>query len=262
MIRVVSYFYSYVYIYTFICSSYTIYVTCPMFSSFPCTVLLECGSCCIVLSSPTPLWLRHSSKLLKLLSCTNYFLYQLCGSLKQPPEALSDDFLFPMTSRLSYASSPESDLETGPESRTPSKSLHHHPPPHNMYPDSREPRGRMVKSSSDPSLAAPEDTEPNAYGGPPPYTASPTRIVSVILLIVSCYLTSTFTAIIYSSRIAALNTTYHNCKFCCGFVVSHIPAPFPHLTLTVSWWWSIIISVDLMSFSFNYVLGMFCYFLF
>ncbi|XP_045118000.1 tight junction protein ZO-1-like isoform X7 [Portunus trituberculatus] len=95
---------------------------------------------------------------------------------KQPPEALSDDFLFPMTSRLSYASSPESDLETGPESRTPSKSLHHHPPPHNMYPDSREPRGRMVKSSSDPSLAAPEDTEPNAYGGPPPYTASPTRI--------------------------------------------------------------------------------------
>lgn len=104
---------------------------------------------------------------------------------KQPPEALSDDFLFPMTSRLSYASSPESDLETGPESRTPSKSLHHHPPPHNMYPDSREPsRNRMVKSSSDPSLAAPEDTEPNAYGGPPPYTASPTRIVSVVLFVV------------------------------------------------------------------------------
>ena len=105
-------------------------------------------------------------------------------SFKQPPEALSDDFLFPMTSRLSYASSPESDLETGPESRTPSKSLHHHPPPHNMYPDSREPsRNRMVKSSSDPSLAAPEDTEPNAYGGPPPYTASPTRIVSVALFV-------------------------------------------------------------------------------
>ena len=137
------------------------------------------------LVSPTPLWSRHSSKLLKFLSCTNYFLYQHCGSFKQPPEALSDDFLFPMTSRLSYASSPESDLETGPESRTPSKSLHHHPPPHNMYPDSREPRGRMVKSSSDPSLAAPEDTEPNAYGGPPPYTASPTRIVSIIFVI-SC----------------------------------------------------------------------------
>ncbi|XP_042227784.1 tight junction protein ZO-1-like isoform X6 [Homarus americanus] len=94
----------------------------------------------------------------------------------KPTEALSDDFLFPMTSRLSYASSPESDLETGPESRTPSKSPHRPPPSHNPYSDSREPRGRLVKSSSDPSLAAPEETEPNPYGGPPPYTASPTRL--------------------------------------------------------------------------------------
>ncbi|XP_069952178.1 tight junction protein ZO-1 isoform X3 [Cherax quadricarinatus] len=94
----------------------------------------------------------------------------------KPTEALSDDFLFPMTSRLSYASSPESDLETGPESRTPSKSPHRPPPSHNPYSDSREPRGRLVKSSSDPSLAAPEETEPNTYGGPPPYTASPTRL--------------------------------------------------------------------------------------
>ncbi|XP_042227787.1 tight junction protein ZO-1-like isoform X9 [Homarus americanus] len=96
----------------------------------------------------------------------------------KPTEALSDDFLFPMTSRLSYASSPESDLETGPESRTPSKSPHRPPPSHNPYSDSREPRGRLVKSSSDPSLAAPEETEPNPYGGPPPYTASPTRLVT------------------------------------------------------------------------------------
>ncbi|XP_069952184.1 tight junction protein ZO-3 isoform X9 [Cherax quadricarinatus] len=96
----------------------------------------------------------------------------------KPTEALSDDFLFPMTSRLSYASSPESDLETGPESRTPSKSPHRPPPSHNPYSDSREPRGRLVKSSSDPSLAAPEETEPNTYGGPPPYTASPTRLVA------------------------------------------------------------------------------------
>ncbi|XP_042862802.1 tight junction protein ZO-1-like isoform X13 [Penaeus japonicus] len=92
-----------------------------------------------------------------------------------PTEALSDDFLFPMTSRLSYASSPESDLETGPESRTPSKSPHRLPPSHHPYSDSREPRGRMVKSSSDPSLAAPEEAPPNPYGGPPPYVASPTR---------------------------------------------------------------------------------------
>ncbi|XP_069976885.1 tight junction protein ZO-1 isoform X2 [Penaeus vannamei] len=93
----------------------------------------------------------------------------------KPTEALSDDFLFPMTSRLSYASSPESDLETGPESRTPSKSPHRLPPSHHPYSDSREPRGRMVKSSSDPSLAAPEEAPPNPYGGPPPYVASPTR---------------------------------------------------------------------------------------
>ncbi|XP_064114052.1 tight junction protein ZO-1-like isoform X4 [Macrobrachium nipponense] len=94
-----------------------------------------------------------------------------------PTEALSDDFLFPMTSRLSYASSPESDLETGPESRTPSKSPHRVPPSLNAYSDSRDSRGRLVKSSSDPSLAAPEENLPNAYGGPPPYTAtSPTRL--------------------------------------------------------------------------------------
>ncbi|XP_066989183.1 tight junction protein ZO-3-like isoform X18 [Macrobrachium rosenbergii] len=95
----------------------------------------------------------------------------------KPTEALSDDFLFPMTSRLSYASSPESDLETGPESRTPSKSPHRVPPSLNAYSDSRDSRGRLVKSSSDPSLAAPEENLPNAYGGPPPYTAtSPTRL--------------------------------------------------------------------------------------
>lgn len=114
---------------------------------------------------------------------------------KKPTEALSDDFLFPMTSRLSYASSPESDLETGPESRTPSKSPHRPPPsgvlphphlPHHHLPghlsDTRT--GRMVKSSSDPSLAAPEDTDPSSYGGgPPPYTASPTRVVSIYLCV-------------------------------------------------------------------------------
>ena len=36
----------------------------------------------------------------------------------QPDEALTDDFLFPMMSRLSYASSPESDLELSPEPRS------------------------------------------------------------------------------------------------------------------------------------------------
>lgn len=166
-----------------------------MFSSLPCTVLLECGSCCIVLSTSCPLQPLCGRVIHQ--NCQNSSCAPLTSrnidSFKQPPEALSDDFLFPMTSRLSYASSPESDLETGPESRTPSKSLHHHPPPHNVYPDSREPsRSRMVKSSSDPSLAAPEDTEPSAYGGPPPYTASPTRIVSVMFCVVS-FINSTHT---------------------------------------------------------------------
>ncbi|KAG8296117.1 Tight junction protein ZO-2 [Homalodisca vitripennis] len=71
-------------------------------------------------------------------------LSPLCHS-NNPDEALSDDFLFPMTSlRLSYASSPESDLEQG--------SL----PP------------RLVKCSSDPSIATQEDSQP----APPPYTPS------------------------------------------------------------------------------------------
>ncbi|CAL4145261.1 unnamed protein product, partial [Meganyctiphanes norvegica] len=101
----------------------------------------------------------------------------------KPTEALSDDFLFPMTSRLSYASSPESDMETGPESRTPSKSPHRPPPSYLSNSEARgEPRSRMVKSSSDPSLAAPEEISdlpshaPPGHGGPPPYTASPTRM--------------------------------------------------------------------------------------
>ncbi len=31
----------------------------------------------------------------------------------QPEESLKEDFLFPMSNRLSYASSPESDVEMG-----------------------------------------------------------------------------------------------------------------------------------------------------
>nr|CAD7594071.1 unnamed protein product [Timema genevievae] len=68
-----------------------------------------------------------------------------------PDEALSDDFLFPMTSRLSYASSPESDLDLSPEPRAPL------------------PPSRLVKSSSDPSIATQEDTGPG-YTAPPPYS--------------------------------------------------------------------------------------------
>uniref|UniRef100_A0A1B0CKN4 Putative tight junction n=1 Tax=Lutzomyia longipalpis TaxID=7200 RepID=A0A1B0CKN4_LUTLO len=92
-------------------------------------------------------------------------------SESKPVESLSDDFLFPMTtSRLSYASSPESDLELSPG---PSTSLSLGNLPH------------LVKSSSDPSIATNQDNldrdrEMNLGDGmPPPYTnhydhASPT----------------------------------------------------------------------------------------
>lgn len=83
---------------------------------------------------------------------------------KQRSEPLSDDFLFPMSttneSRLSYASSPESDVETG------------------------SPGPRMLRASSDPSVATQQDVldhrEMNHDGGdmappPPPYTVSTYR---------------------------------------------------------------------------------------
>ncbi|XP_043195405.1 tight junction protein ZO-1-like [Amphibalanus amphitrite] len=72
----------------------------------------------------------------------------------KPGEAFSDDFLFPMTSRLSYASSPESEPEGGDPVRRETGSDPH-----------------LLRSSSDPSLAA-DDLPPPlaALGGPPPYT--------------------------------------------------------------------------------------------
>ncbi|KAH9638387.1 hypothetical protein HF086_004189 [Spodoptera exigua] len=77
---------------------------------------------------------------------------------EQRPEPLSDDFLFSMSSstenRLSYASSPESDLEVSPP-----------------------PAPRLVKSSSDPSIATTQDNmdrddDINHMNDavPPPYT--------------------------------------------------------------------------------------------
>ncbi|XP_036148879.1 tight junction protein ZO-2 isoform X2 [Monomorium pharaonis] len=72
-------------------------------------------------------------------------------SQTKPEEALSDDFLFPMTSRLSYASSPESDLELSPAPVIPGT----------LGPPSR------LKSSSDPSIATQDDTS-----APPPYSTN------------------------------------------------------------------------------------------
>ncbi|KAJ6633312.1 Tight junction protein ZO-1 [Pseudolycoriella hygida] len=77
----------------------------------------------------------------------------------KPVESLSDDFLFPMTtSRLSYASSPESDLELSPG---PSSSL------------SLGNLPQLVKSSSDPSIATNQDNlerDRELGDGLPPYT--------------------------------------------------------------------------------------------
>lgn len=80
---------------------------------------------------------------------------------------MSDDFLFPMTtSRLSYASSPESDLELSPG---PSASL------------SLGNLPQLVKSSSDPSIATNQDNldrdrEEMVEGMPPPYTVRTNQI--------------------------------------------------------------------------------------
>ncbi|XP_043071184.1 tight junction protein ZO-1 isoform X16 [Drosophila grimshawi] len=82
-------------------------------------------------------------------------------SESKPVESLSDDFLFPMTtSRLSYASSPESDLELSPG---PSASL------------SLGNLPQLVKASSDPSIATNQDNLDRdrdiiGEGLPPPYT--------------------------------------------------------------------------------------------
>ena len=83
----------------------------------------------------------------------------------QPDEALSDDFLFPMTSRLSYASSPESDLDLSPEPRCAVPPGSTAPPP---GPGPGPPR--LVKSSSDPSIATQEDGGVPGYSAPPPYS--------------------------------------------------------------------------------------------
>ena len=90
----------------------------------------------------------------------------LCALWRQAGEALSDDFLFPMTSRLSYASSPDSDGEGGAET-SPAVS-----------PGSAD--SRLPRSSSDPSLSAEDGAgpPPATTGQPPPPPYSPYKQVS------------------------------------------------------------------------------------
>ena len=80
----------------------------------------------------------------------------------KPDQVISDDFLFPMTSRLSYASSPESDLDLANDSRLDNDDGNSH---------------RLVKASSDPSIAT-ADENPiamNSFGYPPPYSLRPNQ---------------------------------------------------------------------------------------
>ncbi|XP_037082457.1 tight junction protein ZO-1-like [Pollicipes pollicipes] len=77
-----------------------------------------------------------------------------------PGESFSDDFLFPMTARLSYASSPESDPE-GAEASPGRAPL--------VSPAASDPH--LLRSASDPSLGAEELPPPlAALPGPPPYS--------------------------------------------------------------------------------------------
>lgn len=84
--------------------------------------------------------------------------------LIQLDEYLSDDFLFPMTSRLSYASSPESDLDLSPEPR-PSGDGSKSAVNGGKSPPSPSSGGRMVKSSSDPSIATQDDLGVSGLSG-------------------------------------------------------------------------------------------------
>ncbi|KAL5235807.1 hypothetical protein ACI65C_003217 [Semiaphis heraclei] len=83
----------------------------------------------------------------------------------KPEENLSDDLLFPMTSlRLSYASSPESDMET---SNTTLAS-----PTSTAAASPSAIGSRLVKSSSDPSITTQDDSAIPNYNPPPPYSPS------------------------------------------------------------------------------------------
>ena len=97
----------------------------------------------------------------------------------KPEEPIADDFLFPMTSRLSYASSPESDLDLANDSRL----------------DNDDNSPRLVKASSDPSIATAEDAPAmNSFGYPPPYSMRSPNSRQVSFTLLMCY----FFNIIYS----------------------------------------------------------------
>ncbi|KAL1129730.1 hypothetical protein AAG570_012674 [Ranatra chinensis] len=105
-------------------------------------------SATVPLSSPES-WYR---KVRELIDKNQTSLVWMSES--KPEEALADDFLFPMGSlRLSYASSPESDLEATP----------------GVLGSTLGSNPRLVKCSSDPSIATQPDNSPKLQH-PPPYS--------------------------------------------------------------------------------------------
>ena len=81
-------------------------------------------------------------------------LCDVCDVCVQLDEYLSDDFLFPMTSRLSYASSPESDVDLSPEPRPSANGASASASNGAAAGDvEASPSGRLIKSCSDPSIA-------------------------------------------------------------------------------------------------------------
>ena len=123
-------------------------------------------------------------------------LTQLRSLPRQPEETLKEDFLFPMSNRLSYASSPESDGDLKTHSlyddHDASPTLARRPdasPTLARRPDASPTtpvRRPMVRSSSDPSIATLDNIP-----GIPPYQAPPSylpdgRHVSVCGDVVYC----------------------------------------------------------------------------
>jgi hypothetical protein len=90
----------------------------------------------------------------------------------QLDEYLSDDFLFPMTSRLSYASSPESDLDLSPEPRASGSGAEGSSKTNGINggggggKSPPSPSGRLVKSCSDPSIATQDDLGVSGMSSP------------------------------------------------------------------------------------------------
>ena len=87
----------------------------------------------------------------------------------KPDQSFADDFLFPMTSRLSYASSPESDGEFCEADNSISRMTSRNP---SISHDAAMTVAGLARSNSDPNLARDQDDDATAipdYNAPPPY---------------------------------------------------------------------------------------------